>query len=141
MPIFIIVGFVGENLRNGTSPPSPPQPPIRDQLQRGPSWTGLRLEEQVSTCVCYDKLTEIFKETTDKQAPQKKRKIPGNQAPFMTKELSTQIMGRSKSKNFYFKWPSREIFLAYKIEKNKCNNMTKYSKKVYFRKSNSKKRW
>ena len=37
--------------------------------------TNLRLEEQASTCVSYDKLTKIFKETTDKHAPQKKRKI------------------------------------------------------------------
>ena len=37
--------------------------------------TTLRLEEQASMCVYYDKLTEIFKETTDKHAPQKKQKI------------------------------------------------------------------
>ena len=49
--------------------------------------TNLRLEEQTSTCVSYDKLTKIFKETTDKHVPQKKRKLRGNQAPFMTKEL------------------------------------------------------
>ena len=98
--------------------------------------TNLRLEEQTSPCVSYDKLTKIFKETTDKHAPQKKRKIRGNQAPFMTKE---QVMKRSKSKNFYFKWPSRESFLAYKNEKNKCTNMIKYSKKAYFREITAKK--
>ena len=31
--------------------------------------TNLRLEEQPSTCVSYDKLTKIFKKTTDKHAP------------------------------------------------------------------------
>ena len=77
------------------------------------------LEEQASTCVSYDKLTEIFKETTDKHTPQKKQKIRGNQAPFMTKALSKQIMKKSKSKNLYFKWFSKENFLAYKKEKNK----------------------
>ena len=47
----------------------------------------------------------------------------------MTKELSKKIMKGTKSKNLYFKWPSRENFLAYKNEKNnKCNNMTKYAK-------------
>ena len=69
---------------------------------------NLRLEEQPSTCVFYDKLTDIFKETTDKNARQKKRKIRGNQDPFMTKERSKQIMKRSKSKTAYFKktsWP------------------------------------
>ena len=49
-------------------------------------------------CVSYDKLTKIFKETTDKHASQKKQKIRGNQAPFMTKELCKQTMERSKSK-------------------------------------------
>ena len=97
------------------------------------------LEEQASTFVSYDKWTKIFKETTDKHAPQKKRKIRGNQAPFITKELRKQIMKRSKSKNLYFKLPSRENFLAHKNEKNKCNNMTKYTKKAYFRKVTAKK--
>ena len=48
-------------------------------------------------------------------------------------------MKRSKSKNLYFKLPSRENFLAHKNEKNKCNNMTKYTKKAYFRKVTAKK--
>ena len=42
--------------------------------------TNLKLEEQASMCVSYDKLTKVFKETTDKHAPQKKQKIWGNQA-------------------------------------------------------------
>ena len=48
-------------------------------------------------------------------------------------------MKRSKSKNLHCKWPSREKFLAYKNEKNKCNNMTKYAKKTYFWKVTAKK--
>ena len=41
----------------------------------------------------------------------------------MTKELSKQIMGKSKSKNVYFKWPLRENFSTYKNEKkNKKKN-------------------
>ena len=57
----------------------------------------------------------------------------------MTKKLSKQIMKRSKSKNLYYKWPSRENFMAYKNEKNKYNNMTNYAKKVYFQKVTAKK--
>lgn len=37
----------------------------------------------------------------------------------MTKELSKKIMTTSKSKNLYFKWHSRENFLAYESVK-KC---------------------
>ena len=100
---------------------------------------NLRLQEQGSTCLSYDKLTKIFKETTDKHAPQKKHNVRGNQTPFMTRELSKQIMKRSKSKNLCFMWSSRENFLAFKNEKNKCNNMNKYAKKSLFSKVTSKK--
>ena len=37
----------------------------------------------------------------------------------MTKELSKEIMKRSKFENLYFSWPSRENLLAYKYEKKK----------------------
>ena len=96
-------------------------------------------------CVSFDKLTKIFKETTDKHAPQNKERIGDSQASFMTKELSKQIMKRSKSKNLYFKWPSRENFFAHENEKkqnknkqtkkppkSKCNNMTKYAENSSF---------
>ena len=57
-----------------------------------------------------------------------------NQAPFMIKELSKAIMTRSRIKNKYNKWPSRENFLALKQIKNKCTNLTKTAKKQYFAK-------
>ena len=41
-------------------------------------------------------------------------------------------MDKSRIKNKYLKWPSRENFLAYKKIKNKCNNLIKKSKKIYF---------
>ena len=49
-------------------------------------------------------------------------------------------MKRSKSKNLYFKWPTKGNFLAYREEIKKCNNMTKYQKKkAYFGKVTAKK--
>ena len=60
------------------------------------------------------------------------KKIQGNQTPFMAKELSKQIMKRSKSKNLYFKWPSRKNLLIYKNEKNIWNYMTKYAENRFF---------
>ena len=53
-----------------------------------------------------------------------------NEAPFMTKELSKAIMNRSKLKNRYTKWPSRENFLAFKKQKN----LNIKTKKNYFSK-------
>ena len=53
----------------------------------------------------------------------------------MTKELRKAIMDRSRFKNKYLKWPSRENFLAYKKAKNICNSLNKKAKKDYFKKA------
>ena len=47
------------------------------------------------------------------------KKLRGNQATFMTKELRKAIKDQSRLKNKYLKWPSRENFLAYKKIKKK----------------------
>ena len=73
----------------------------------------------------------------DKHAPIKKKLLRGNEAPFMTKELSKAIMNRSKLKNRYTKWPSCET-LAFKKQKNICKNLNKKTKKNYFSKITSK---
>ena len=47
----------------------------------------------------------------DKHAPiKKKKRVRGNEAPFMTNELSKAIMSRSKLKNRCTKWPPFENF-------------------------------
>ena len=71
----------------------------------------------------YSKLTEIYTEVLNRHAPLKKKVIRGNNAPFMTKELRKAIMSKSKAKNNYLKWKSRENFLAYKKAKNRCNTL------------------
>ena len=53
----------------------------------------------------------------------------------MTKDFSKAIMNKSKTRNRYFKWPSREKFLAMKSARNICNNLIKTNKKIYFQKS------
>ena len=50
----------------------------------------------------------------------------------MNKYLSKIIMQKSKVRNKYLKWPSRENFLTYKKVKNKCNSLVRKSKKEYF---------
>ena len=49
--------------------------------------------------VKYDDLTNIFRSTLDNHAPLKQKQVRGNQAPFMTKELSKAIMTRSRIKS------------------------------------------
>ena len=48
------------------------------------------------------------------------------------------FMNRSKLRNRYIKWPSRENVLDYKKSKNTCNNLNKFAKKSYFDKVISK---
>ena len=77
----------------------------------------------------YSEFTHIFSEILNKDAPLKSKQVRGNQAPFMNKELSKVIMNKSRLKNKYQKWPSRENSLAFKKIKNKCNNLIK---RTYF---------
>ena len=81
----------------------------------------------------FSKLTEILSETLNKHAPIKSKTVRGNQAPFMNRVISKNIMNKSRIKNKYLKWPSRENYLAYKRIKNKCNNLLKISKKFIFK--------
>ena len=50
----------------------------------------------------------------------------------MNKEFSKVIMNKSRLRNKYLKWPSRENFLAYKKVKNRCNAITRKILKRYF---------
>ena len=69
----------------------------------------------------------------DYHAPVKQKVVRGNQAPFMTKDLSKAIMMKAKIKNQYVKWASRENYLAFKKAKNKCTSINKKAKKDYFK--------
>ena len=80
----------------------------------------------------YDLFSDILRTILDHHAPLKTKSIRGNQAKFMTKELSKL---RSRFKNRYLKWSSRENFLAYKKAKNLCNSLNRKAKKTYFEKA------
>jgi len=83
----------------------------------------------------YDILTNKFKELVDKHAPQKEKKVRGNQAPFMTKEFSKALMTRSRLRNKYNKWKSRENYLAYQDIKKKCKTLGKKDRSDHFQKA------
>ena len=45
-------------------------------------------------------------------------------------------MKKSKTRNKYLKWPSRENYVSYKKSKSKCNSLTKKKgKKIFFNKA------
>ena len=50
----------------------------------------------------------------------------------MSKELSKAIMNKSRTKNKYLEWPTRENFQALKKAKNKFYSMTKKLRRQYF---------
>ena len=83
----------------------------------------------------YKKLTEIFNDILNHHAPLKQKQLRGNHAPFMTKDLSKAIMNKSKAKNRYLNWPSRENFISYKRTKNKRYSLTKKAKGDFFKKA------
>ena len=82
----------------------------------------------------YSVFTNVFISVVNKHAPLKSRTIRGNQGPFMNRKLSKAIMNRSRMKNRYLKWTSRENFLAYSASKQPCNKLIKETKVDYFKK-------
>ena len=52
----------------------------------------------------------MFSEVLDYHNPVKQKVVRGNQASFMTKNLSQPIILESKAENQYAKWGSREHF-------------------------------
>ena len=67
-----------------------------------------------------------------------KQKVGGNNVPFMTKQLNKGIMDRSRIKNRYLKWPSRENVLELIKAKRLWKYLTKKAKKLYFKSVSSK---
>jgi len=46
-------------------------------------------------------------------------------------------MRRSKCKNKYNKWPSRENYLSFKKARNYCNSLNRKTKRQYFKEASS----
>ena len=62
----------------------------------------------------YEKFKELYSEVVDNHAPLKQRVIRGNQAPFMSKDLSKQIMIRSRLRNKFSRHKTTQNWNAYK---------------------------
>ena len=68
----------------------------------------------------------------NKHAPRKKRHARGNQMPFFTKELSKEIMNRSRLRNKYLKNKNEENRAIYVKQRNYCVSLLRKSKKKYY---------
>ena len=71
-------------------------------------------------------------ETLNKIAPIKKKYARGNQMPFMTKELSKEIMLRSRLRNKFLAGKTDENRFLYTQQRNKCVALLRKTKKTYY---------
>ena len=76
----------------------------------------------------------LYKCIVDRHCPIKSKKIRGNDQPFMNHELRKAIMDRSRIRNKYNKWKSRENYLDLQNIKKKCKSLAKKAKHEHFNK-------
>jgi DNA-binding protein len=90
------------------------------------------LETFNANTMTYEDFKEIFMTILNHYAPMKKKVIRGNNAPFMSKRLSKEIMHRSKLKNKLNKNPTEENRNLYRKQRNDCVNLLRKEKRNYF---------
>ena len=69
--------------------------------------------------------SSVFRNAFDRHAPQKQKMVCENNVRIISKQLKKAIMDRSKIKDRYSKWTSRENLLELKKSKRLCKNLTK----------------
>ena len=80
----------------------------------------------------FEKFCNITLKTLDKYAPRKAKHARGNQMPFMTKDLSKNIMKRSRLRNKYLKNNNEENRKLYAKQRNYCVSLLRKTKKAYY---------
>ena len=75
---------------------------------------------------------ELSVNVLNKHVPRKKKYARGNQMPFFTKELSKEIMTRSRLRNKYLKNRNEENRAIYVKQRNYCVSLLRKSKKTYY---------
>ena len=75
---------------------------------------------------------ELSVNVLNKHVPRKKKYARGNQMPFFTKELSKEIMTRSRLRNKYRKNRNEENRAIYVKQINYCASLLQKSKKKYY---------
>ena len=78
------------------------------------------------------KFCKMTMDTLNSFAPIKKKYARGNQMSFMTKNLSKEIMTRSRLRNKYLKHKTEENRLLYTQQRNKCFSLLRETKMNYY---------
>ena len=89
----------------------------------------------------YDGLKKYCKKTMDTLnffAPIKKNYARGNQIFFMSKNISKDIMTKSRLRNKYLKHKSKENCLVYTLQRSRCVSLLRKTKMNYYGKLNEK---
>ena len=85
-----------------------------------------------------EKFCKATMDTLNLFAPMKKKYARGNQMPFMIKDLSKEIMIRSRLRNKYLNDKSEENRLLYTQQRNKCVSLLRKTKTNYYGNLNEK---
>ena len=80
----------------------------------------------------FEKFYNITLKILDKYAPRKTKHARGNQMAFMTKDLSKNIMKRSRLRNKYLKNNNEENRKLYAKQRNYCVSLLRKTKKAYY---------
>ena len=80
----------------------------------------------------FEKFCNITLKTLDKYAPRKVKHARDNQMPFMTKDLSKNIMKRSRLHNKYLKNNDEENWELYTKQRNCFVSLLRKTKKDYY---------
>ena len=79
-----------------------------------------------------EKFCKTTMDTLNLFAPIKKKYARGNQMTFMTKDLSKEMMTRSRLRNKYLKDKTEENCLLYTQQRNKCVSLLRKTKINYY---------
>ena len=83
-------------------------------------------------CINCGEFESLFISTLDKHAPNKSRYIRANNSAFMNKSLCKAIMVRSRLRNRFLRLKTKEAKDAYKIQRNYCVSLLRYSKRCFY---------
>ena len=81
---------------------------------------------------------DINLQVLNQHAPQKIKYVRGNQMPFMTKQLSKEIMKRSRLRNNFLRNRTEENKILYNRQRNYCVYLLRKSKTGYYENLNIK---
>ena len=79
-----------------------------------------------------DHFFSICSELLDWYAPRKKKFIRGNQAPFWNRELSKEVMKRTRLRKKFLKYKTIEYQEEYNKQRNYCVSLLRKTKRSYY---------